>query len=159
MLSERPLSAATRWETEVYRSRGALRVVCVTKIRRCEGRKGVRGLPVTQRGLKFPRSMKQPPSSRARYTFYLVALLGRRWRRGGVSLCRERLCLFFTFHSFEIPLMARSRRSIVARVSRVPWEKTEEQESRLFIFCGDSFKILKRSLPISSNARRYDGGI
>lgn len=48
MLSERPLSVATRWETEVYRSRGALRVVRVTKIRRREGRKGVRILPVTQ---------------------------------------------------------------------------------------------------------------
>lgn len=45
MLSERPLSAATRWETEVYRSRGALRVVRVTKIR-SKGRKerGARGL-------------------------------------------------------------------------------------------------------------------
>lgn len=45
MLSERPLSAATRWETEVYRSRGALRVVRVTKIR-SKGRKerGVRAV-------------------------------------------------------------------------------------------------------------------
>lgn len=110
MLSEIPLSAATRWETEVYRSRGALRVVRVTKIRRREGRKGVHDLPVTQpprhhrgsqRGLKFPRSMKQPPPSRARcfspYFLFSRAVGGQEGRgeRGG-SLCRETLPFFLS---------------------------------------------------------------
>jgi len=51
VLSERPLSAGGEVGNRIYRSRGALRVVRITKIRprgRDGGRKGVRDLPVEQ---------------------------------------------------------------------------------------------------------------
>ena len=109
MLSERPLSVATRWETEVYRSRGALRVVRVTKIRRREGRKGVRNLPVTQppwhhRGSHSGSwNSRGPWSSRrrvaldaSRCTFYLVALSGRGYWGGSLSVSRETLPFFLS---------------------------------------------------------------
>lgn len=132
MLSERPLSAATRWETAVYRSRGALRVVRVTKIRRREGRKGVRSPrdtaaaapPWLTAGAEIPavHEAAAAPPSRARcfspYFLFSRAVGGRKDGRGlSLSLCRERLCPFFIFHSFEIPL-ARRRGAGAAADSR-----------------------------------------
>jgi len=137
VLSERPLSAGGEVGNRIYRSRGALRVVRITKIRprgEAWGKKGGARSPRrtaslarsggwNSRGLSMRREAAAAVAVTApRRTFYLVALSGG-WK--GRS-CQESSPFFFILHSFEIPLAARS---IESRGSRVPWEKDLEREA------------------------------